>query len=153
MDALYLFLKFLHVLAVIVWVGGTVALVAINAHLARTGDAAGMVIMGGQSDFFGRVAIGPAMVIALIAGVATAARIGFPFTSLWIIWGIAGFIISGGLVAAIGRSARELGELAPQAPPVDARVDTLRRRLTLLNTINLILLASVVWAMVFKPTL
>jgi hypothetical protein len=31
-------------------------------------------------------------------------------------------------------------------------METLRRRLLALNALNLLLLASIVWAMVFKPT-
>ena len=37
--------------------------------------------------------------------------------------------------------------------PDTARVDLLQKRLTLLNVIIVLVLLSVVWAMVFKPTL
>ena len=69
------------------------------------------------------------------------------------LWGLAGwvlFILLG--VVATGRAAGELGRLA-QTAPGDPRIAALRGRLTAINVINLLILASVVFAMVFKPTL
>src|SRR6478672_761538 len=115
MDTLYLLLKFVHVAAIIVWVGGIFALTLLNARAAGSGSAAAQAEMGRLSEYFGSVAIGPAMIVAVLAGIATAWRIGFPFSSLWIIWGLVGFILSGALLGFIGRSARELGEVAAGA--------------------------------------
>jgi uncharacterized membrane protein len=150
----YLLFKFLHVAGVIVWVGGTFALVVLNARMARTSDAAGMAALGRQSEDFGRAALGPAAGIALLAGFATAGSIGFSFGSLWIIWGLVGFVVSIAVgTVAVGRAAAALAALAPTAAPDDPRLAALRQRLTLLSVINLLVLASVVWAMIFKPTL
>jgi protoporphyrinogen IX oxidase len=154
MDSLYLLLKFLHVAAVIVWVGGVFSLAVLNARLARLGDPAVQAAMGLQSEAFGRTVVGPAMAVTLIAGLWMAGQFGIPFTSLWIVWGLvgfAGFVLIG--VIAVSRVAAELGALARSAGPEDPRVAALGRRLGALSAINLLLLASVVWAMVFKPTL
>ena len=154
MDTLYLLLKFVHVLAVTVWIGGLVALVVLNARLARVGDATVSATLGQQSEFFGRSVLGPAMAITLLAGLATAGVAGFPFSTLWIAWGIVGLVLSIAVgVIAVGRAAGELGTLARSVAPDDPRLDGPRRRLIALNALNLLLLASIVWAMVFKPTL
>lgn len=154
MNQLYLLLKFVHVAAVIVWVGGVFALVVLNARLGRMGDAAGAAALGQQSEAFGRLVIGPAMAVALVAGLWMAGQFGIPFTSLWIVWGLIGFV---GFVAlgviAMGRAGAELGALARSAGGDDPRVAALRQRMSLLSALTLLLLASVVWAMVFKPTL
>ena len=153
MDTVYLLLKYLHVLAVAVWIGGLVALVVLNARLVRTGDAAVMAAMGQQSEFFGRAVLGPAMGITLLAGLATAGVAGFPFSTPWITWGLVGFVVSIIVgVIAVSRAAGELSMVARNVAPDDPRLDGPRRRLITLNAVNLLLLASIVWAMVFKPT-
>lgn len=153
MDSLYLLLKFLHVAGVIVWLGGMTALLVLNARISRGGDMAVVAAMGRQSEAFGRTVVGPAMGLTLLAGLATAGVARFSFGLSWIVWGLIGFILSIAIgVIAVQRAAGELGELAQTAPPGDPRLGALRNRLLWLNTINLLVLASVVWAMVFKPT-
>ena len=154
MDSLYLWLKFVHIAAVAVWVGGVFALTVLNARLARMGEPAAVAALGQQSEAFGRTVIGPAMAIVVIAGLWMAGQFGIPFTSLWIIWGLVGFVVFILLgVVALGRTGAELGALARTAGPNDPRVAALRQRISVLSWLNLLVLASVIWAMVFKPTI
>ena len=154
MDTLYLLLKFLHVAGVIVWVGGAVTLVVLNSRMAATGDAAAMAALGRQSEAVGAAVIGSAAVLAVLAGFGAAGVGRWSFGLLWIVWGIIGFILSMLIgVVAVQRTAKELSGLAREAGPGDSRVASLQGRMRTLNAINLLLLASVVWAMVFKPTL
>jgi uncharacterized membrane protein len=153
MASLYLLLKFLHVAGVIVWVGGMFALVMLNARIGRSGDMAAVAAMGRQSEEFGRTVVGPAMGLTLLAGLATAGAAGFPFSSSWIVWGMIGFVLSIAIgVVAVQRASTELTALARSALPGDPQLGALRTRLIWLNAINLLVLASVVWAMVFKPS-
>jgi uncharacterized membrane protein len=142
----------LHVAGVIVWVGGMLALVMINARIGRSGDMAAVAAMGRQSEAFGRTVVGPAMGLTLLAGLATAGAARYSFGASWIVWGMVGFVLSIAIgVVAVQRAAGELGALAQSAPAGDPRLGALRTRLLWLNAINLLVLASVVWAMVFKP--
>lgn len=153
MSTLFLLMKYLHILGVIVWVGGAFALVVLNARLAGAEPAA-RAAMGQQSEAFGRSVLGPAMVVTLLAGLGAAGSIGYPFTSLWIVWGIVGLILAIVIgVVLVGRTASELGTVARSAGPGDPRVAALSQRLTVLNRLMLLILASVVYAMVFKPTI
>jgi uncharacterized membrane protein len=153
-DALYLWLKFIHIAAIAIWIGGVIGLVVLNARMARAGGGPVMAALGEQSEFFGRSVLGPAMGVALLAGLGTAGVARFPFSSLWIVWGILGFVLSILIgVVAVGRAAAELGSLSASAGPGDARVASARSRLITLNVINILILFSIVWAMVFKPTL
>lgn len=154
MDSLYLWLKFVHLTAVTVWVGGVVALFVLNARFGRLGNPAAQAAMAQQSEAFGRTVIGPAMAVTLLAGLWMAGQFGIPFTSLWIVWGLVGFVLFVLIgIVATGRTAAELGELARSAGPNDPRLDALRGRLGTLGVLNLIVLLSVIWAMVVKPTL
>jgi uncharacterized membrane protein len=153
MDSLYLWLKFIHIASVAVWIGGVIALVVLNARMARAGEPMMAAALGQQSEFFGRSVLGPAMGITLLAGLGTAGVAGFPFSSAWIVWGLVGFILSIAIgVIAVGRTAAELGRLAASVGPSDPRFAATRGRLVTLNVVNVLLLASIVWAMVFKPT-
>ena len=136
---------------VIVWIGGMLALVIINARVGRTGDMAQLALLGRQSEFYGRSVIGPAMAVTLLAGLAAA---GYPVSSPWIAWDLVGFVGAVALgVIAVPHTARALDDLARSAGPNIPRVKALGRQLGLLNVLNVFLLLTVVWAMIFKPTL
>jgi uncharacterized membrane protein len=153
MVDLYLLLRFVHVVAVIVWIGGVCTLTVINARLAREPDQAVAAALMRQSAFYGAAVIGPAAALTLIAGIATAASGGIRMSSLWISWGFTAILLSGLLGAVpIRRITAQVGKLTSLADPRDPRLATARRWLTLLNVINLLLLLSAVWAMVVKPT-
>ena len=154
MDSLYLWLKFVHVVAAVVSVGGFFALTVLNARIARAGEPAAAAALGQQSEVFGRTVLGPAMGILLIAGLWMAGQFGIPFTDLWIVWGLVGFVLFVLLgVVGLGRAGAELGEVARTAGANDPRVDALRQRMSLLSWLSLLVLLSVIWAMVLKPTL
>jgi uncharacterized membrane protein len=145
MENLYLLLKFLHVAAVTVWVGGVVALTVLNARIGRLGDPAAQAAMGQQSEAFGRTVVGPAMAVTLLAGLWMAGQFGIPFTSIWIVWGLAGFIAFIALgVIAMGRTGAQLGSLVQTVGANDPRVAALRQRLGLLGVLTIVILASVV---------
>jgi uncharacterized membrane protein len=154
MDSLYLWLKFIHIVAAAIWIGGIFALTVINARIGGAAEPAARAAMGQQSEAFGRTIIGPAMAVVLIAGLWMAGQFGIPFNSLWIVWGLVGFVIFIALgVVALGRTGAELGALARTAGPSDPRVAALQQRISVLSWVNILVLVSVVWAMVIKPTL
>jgi uncharacterized membrane protein len=154
MVDLYLLFKFVHVVTVIVWIGGVLTLSVINARLAREPDRAVVMALMRQSGFYGAAVIGPAAALTLVAGIATAASAGIPMSNLWISWGFTTILLSGLLGAVpIRLVTAQVGKLTSLADPRDPRLTAARRRLTLLNAIHLLLLLSAVWAMVAKPTL
>jgi uncharacterized membrane protein len=154
MLAVYNTLKFLHIAAVIAWIGGGFALGILNARLGLSGDRAAIEVMSRQTLFFLNRIAGPLIGVVLVAGIAMAAIGHIPPGSFWLWWGlagVAGFVLMG--VVLTGRAARELGMLVPTATEDDPRIRALRRRLRLLGIGIGLLMLSVVWAMVFKPTL
>lgn len=143
--------KFVHVLAATVWVGGVMTLAVLNARLAREKDDAALRLLAGHGGFVGRAVMGPAAGLTLITGLALAGLMGWGFP-LWFGWGLAGVFGSVLLGASVmRRGAGELQRLAT-AGPDHPRVAALRRRLALAGALNLLLLLSTVWAMVFKPS-
>jgi uncharacterized membrane protein len=154
MSTTYNLFKFLHVVAVIVWLGGLITVGLINARAARATDRKTLAELVRQSRWHGVTVIAPSAAIALIAGVVLVATSPLEFRQLWIAWGFAAIAASIALGAtAQRRTGTELGQRLEAAEPDDGRVFTLQRRLARLNVVNALLLLSAVWAMVFKPTL
>jgi uncharacterized membrane protein len=154
MASSYTLLKFIHVAAAMVWVGGAVAITVLTARLVREQDRGVLLALAQRAGSFGGAVLGPAAVITLLAGIATTATVGFPFSSLWITWGFAGVLASIFLGATlIRRTFVEMAQIAATPGVDDMRLNALQARLSLLNLANLLILLSTVGAMVFKPTI
>lgn len=152
--SVYNLFKFVHVAAVIVWVGGMVTIGVVNARVAREHNASAMASLTRASEFLGRAVVGPAAGLTLVAGIVMVVVGELSFATLWIVWGMAGLVVSGILGSTlIRRAGEELGEAVGAEPVDEGRSVALRERLRTLNILNVLVLFSVVWAMVFKPTL
>jgi uncharacterized membrane protein len=153
MPSPYAVFKFLHILAVIVWIGGVITMSLLSARVGRERDGAALRFLLRQSAFLGQMVLGPAALLTLFAGFALMGVLRSGFT-LWMAWGVAGIAASIALGAIVMRPVTlRLMELAEAAPADDARIAEARRRLGRLGLVNLAVLLSTVWAMVAKPTL
>ena len=152
MSTFYLVLRFVHIASAMVWVGGVIAVAVLNARVARAGEASAAPAVARAGTFFGVAVMMPAALLTLLAGFALLGvrKQGF---ELWTVWGLAGVFGSVLLGATVLRRAgQELAALSSQAAPDASRMAVLRRRLARWGLINIVLLVSTVWAMVFKPT-
>lgn len=151
MYALYTWSKYLHIVTATIWIGGVLALNVLDARLAREKDRMAQAALLRQSDFYGMAILAPAGFVSLLTGVTMTALggLGVPF---WIAWGLVGIFASSMLGAVfVRRTARKLAGCILSGSEL-AQVSALQRRMMALSGANLLLL-SVVWAMVFKPTL
>ena len=94
MFTAYALYKFLHVLGAIGWVGGATTLSILFMRAVRTQDRAAISAVMGQSIFLGRVFFGPAALLALAAGIATAVTGDLDFGMFWITWGFIGISVA-----------------------------------------------------------
>ena len=153
MSTVYTLFKFLHIVGVIGWIGGVVTFSILSARVAREQNQAVLEAITRLMRINGMAVIGPASGLTLIAGIVMIAVSGLG-VPLWVIWGFAAIIVSVVLgVTLIGRTSKELRDVAAAAEPGEPRLSTLQRRLVVLNIINVLVLLSAVWAMVFKPAL
>src|SRR5437867_1593071 len=133
MLTLYSLLKFLHILAAIVWVGGVITMTLLNMRLASTRNSAAMAALSSVGAF-GQMVFGPAAAVTLLAGIATAVTAGFQMRSLWIIWGFAAILLSILLGATVTRTTTQrLGALAAASSSDSAQIAALKRRLWMLS--------------------
>jgi uncharacterized membrane protein len=151
--ALYNVLKFLHVLSVIVWVGGMIMLLLLNRRLARLGDPAVMRALGQQTGALSMVLFMPAVLVAVITGIGMIQVADLGFGRTWIMWGLIGTVVSfilGGVLT--GGTARKLAQQVARGEIDQAGAAKVQQRILMFAVLNLILLLSIVWAMVAKPT-
>jgi uncharacterized membrane protein len=153
MFTLHNVLLFIHVLGAIVWIGAGVTLLLLTRRLTAARDMEGFRALSEQSEFFGPKVFAPSAFVTLTAGiwmVAISPAIGFG--DAWIIWGLTGVALSVVFGAVLSERAAAQLHVATQAEPVDpGLVATLQGRLSTYSTIDVVILLSVVWAMVFRP--
>ena len=153
MITVYSLFKFLHIVGAIGWIGGFITFSILSMHAAREKDPAVLAVMTGLMRLNGMVVIGPASALTLLAGIMMIAVSGLGLP-LWVIWGFAAMILAVALgVTLIRRANEEVRAVVTTTQPDDPHLRALQRRLAPLNTINVLVLLSAVWAMVSKPTL
>lgn len=95
----------------------------------------------------------PAAGLALLTGFAIVGvgQLGFPF---WVLWGLTAFFLSMIVGSTlVHRTGAKLTRRLTEGDADDGEIASMQRRLVVLQGADLLLLLSVVWAMVFKPTL
>jgi uncharacterized membrane protein len=146
----YGWLKLAHVAAVIVWLGGSLALSVLTAAFLRAGNRAVLELFFREAGFFGPMIVGPASLLAFLTGLLMA-MVSRSFGFLWVQIGFAGIVMHFVLGAGLIRAASVRVQHAIAATDDDA-LHSAGRRLRMLNVIYLLLLGIVVAAMVLKPT-
>jgi uncharacterized membrane protein len=147
-------LKFVHVLAAIVWVGGG-ATAQVYALLAvRTNDPAKVAAFAGDTEFVGTRIFLPAALILLVSGILTVHESSgaWGYGQGWVQFGLVVITISiltgaGFLGPESGRIARATKAGGVESAEVQARI----RRIFLVSRVELVLLMAVVFDMVVKP--
>src|SRR4029450_10435614 len=122
--------KFLHILAVIVWVGGVLTVNVLQVLTGRGHDRAAQGSLLGLSDLYGRAIIAPAAALTLLTGLVRVEQIDVGYGTFWVAWGIAAIVLSLALGATLIRvtnaelrrmrgaaAADDQRARAPTAPP------------------------------------
>lgn len=150
---LYQVLEFVHVVAAMAWIGGALTLGVLNARACRDEDGVSLRVLAEHAGFVGRSVLGPAALVTLLAGMSLVHLAGWGLT-LWTGWGLAGVGASMFLGArVIAPAHRRLAAIAAGSWPDPRALAEARSRVAAWGALNLVVLLSVVWAMVAKPTL
>jgi hypothetical protein len=152
MTNLYGLLKVLHVLSVVIWIGGVTALWTTALRLGRAGNRSAVAALLPVLAPFGQRVAGPASGVVLITGIAMAV-IGHLGQALWIQLGLAGILLHFILGATVvRRSWAQLGSLAAESSD-DTAFAAAVRRASIGTWVYLLLMAAVIVIMVLKPAL
>jgi hypothetical protein len=150
----YGFLKFLHVVSVIVWVGGVAALSVVAWRMRNERDRQALTALVRQASAYGERVAGPASFIVLLTGPIMVGMAHIGFGTFWVLWGFAGLTAHFWIGAtALRRRTSALLRLASGGSGDDAAILVAARSLWSAQLIYLAIMAAVVAAMVLKPTL
>jgi uncharacterized membrane protein len=153
MTTLYLTLKFLHIVAVIFWVGGITAMTIWTVRAGGEDDRTSLAVTLRHALFYGQRVVGPSSGVVLLAGIAMVINAHIKFSTLWIVWGLAGILVHFILgFTVLRKNAERLAQLAESGTPDPGALDKVLRRQKTVATIYVLIMLSVVWAMVTKPT-
>lgn len=150
--SLYEVLKFVHVMAAIVWIGGAAFHIFASTRLA---GAPGPVALhwAEVGEASGQRFYMPASVVTLVAGVGmvlVADTIGFG--EPWILVGFGGIVSSIVLGAVfVERATREMAVELRSDTPDQGTLAALAGRIRTLSALDVAVLTVVVWAMVSRP--
>ena len=144
----YLILKFIHVAAVVAWLGGGGALV-FAATISSTFEQRKNVIV--IVTFLSKRLFIPALVVVLLSG-GTMWWVGALAFEAWVAYGLVGIVVTGVLGAAVlGPSAERISAMVGKnASPQE--LAPLTAKVLRLAQADMVALASIVFAMVVKPT-
>lgn len=156
---MYLFMKLLHIAAVIIFLGNITTGLFWHAHAARTRDPKLLAhTLDGiiRSD---RLFTVPAVIIVVVTGIAAAIFGNFPILRTgWILWALILFVVSGLIfmirVAPIQRQLRTLAEAGAQSGTFEyANYHALAVRWEAWGTAALLTPVAALALMVMKPNL
>ncbi len=148
---LYEGLLFLHVLAVIIWVGGGVMLQILLGRARKAGPD-DLASFTGAAEWTSQRVFMPTSFAVLGLGIWLVVDSPWNFSDPWIGIGIIGYALSAlnGMIN-LGPTSRKMKELIAERGPADPGVQGLARRINIAGRLDLLVLIAVVFDMVVKP--
>jgi uncharacterized membrane protein len=146
-------MKFVHVLAAIVWVGSGLFTLIQATRLLRMNDTVKLAAFAKDVEFWGLRLFTPASLIVLIAGVAMVLyHPGLGFSDAWILLGLIGYgltFLTGAFY--LGPTSGKLARMVDTRPPDDPEIGRGIRRIFAISRVDQTVILLVVADMVFKP--
>jgi uncharacterized membrane protein len=149
----YTFFKSVHVICAVIWVGGATMVQAYAFRILGTGDGKRQADFAKDTEIVGMRVFLPASLLLFLAGIGMMVNLSWPWGQNWIVLGLIAFGLSfaigiGFLGPESGRLAALIDQYGPDAPAVKARI----RRIVTVSRCELVMLLTVIWNMVVKPT-
>lgn len=149
---MFFFLKYLHIIGAIILLGSVFTIDIMTLKLILSKKSPGLQLFYSESKFVERLIIGPSSVLTAISGIIMALLwFGWPF---WLVWGIVVVAFTGftGSVT-IPRLKKRLVDIISKASGEGEMIKKLTFKFILFISIDLLLLLSAVWTMIYKPSL
>jgi hypothetical protein len=149
----YEFLKTVHVLLAITWLGGAITFQLLGIRVLKENPPTRLVAFTRDTEAIGMKIFLPASLVLLLAGILMVLDTpGIDFTDAWIVIGLAG-IVSTIVIGAgfLGPESGRLGALIEEKGDKDPEVVQRVARILLISRIDLLILLIVAVNMVIKP--
>lgn len=144
---------FLHVLAIVVWVGGAIGLQIQAVRAERSNEPGRVATLAHESEWIGFRVFMPASLIALASGILMVAQDGgWTFGEPWILVGLGALAVSF-LIGALylGPESGRIGTLTTEHGAEHPEVQRRIRRVFAVSRAELALLVLVIADMATKP--
>ncbi len=144
---------FVHVVAAIVWVGGSFTAQIFGFRAAASGDPERVLGFVDDMKMIGMKVFNPAGIILLAAGIWLVIDIdAWEFSQAWISIAFTIVIIGAVLGAAFyGPQIAKVQAAAAERGPTDSEVTQRVARIMVVSRVEMVLLLVAVYAMIFKP--
>jgi uncharacterized membrane protein len=151
---LYEFLKLIHVLGAIAWVGTSIEQQLVGARAMSSNEKGRLAHFVDEAEWVGVRIMTPAAILVVTAGVLMVIESGWNFSDSWILIGIGLFVLTSlnGMVFLTPQTKRLKLSIAERGED-DASVQALVKKVTLASRIDLLILIAIVADMVIKPGL
>ena len=149
---IYEILKYLHIVAAIIWIGGAAFFNVLGTQVAGARDGVQLAWFGRRIEWLGTRYFTPFSILVLLFGLAMVGESDvWHFSDAWIGIGLAGIVATivtgaGFLGPTAGRLARAIDAGAPSTD-----IEALMGRILWVARIDLVVMFLVVADMVFKP--
>lgn len=141
-----------HVLAVVMWVGGGVMLTLLGIMTIGLRDPVRLAQFARQAAFLGGTYFPPLSLMVIGFGFGMVEKSGIGYGLTWIQIGIAGWIVSFLLGAGyLGPHSKKLAKLLEERPPEDQGIQHLIQRILFVARLDSLVLLFVVLDMTAKP--
>jgi uncharacterized membrane protein len=144
----------LHVVSVVIWVGGDVTLTTLGIVFERRGDGPTLAALGKMGTWVGTRVYTPALFAVLIFGIALMEKGNWDwFGVFWIDFALVGWLIAACVgVGFVGPELGRIDEAAQKFGPMSEEVGRRVKRLFMIFRFDTALLVLIVIDMVAKPS-
>lgn len=148
----YAIYKALHVLSIVVWVGGDITLTTLGVVFERRRDGETLAALGKLGAWIGVHVYTPAAFAVFAFGAVLTQQGGWGWGTLWIDLALAGWAIATGVgVLFVGPELGRIDKAAAEHGPTSAEVARRVRRLFTVFRFDTVLLILIVLDMTVKP--
>jgi uncharacterized membrane protein len=153
-DAASWFIAFLtiHVIFVVIWIGGGALLTLLGMVAERRNDPAELAVVARQAAFVGERVFAPSGIVVVVMGVAMIENLGIGYNHFWVIFGLLGFLstfVTG--VAVLAPRAKRLAAAVEQYGAESPQAQKAISNILLIARADVALLLLVIIDMVAKP--
>ncbi|MGI9120051.1 MAG: DUF2269 family protein [Acidimicrobiales bacterium] len=147
----YNVLKFLHIMAAVVWVGGAILLQAMAQFALKSNLSGRAAEFAGEVEVIGKRFFTPLSVVVLVLGIGLVQQGDWGFGKPWVILGMLGIVAT--IATGAGYLGPQMGKLAKVIEAEGADAPSVRTKMkTILNVarIDIVVLVVIIFVMVTK---